>query len=66
MAVTQASVDALESALMSGELIVQDGEKRIQYRTVKELRDALDYARLELQRSAGGRVSTRRVALFTR
>lgn len=65
MAVTQSQVDALEAALMSGELIVQDGEKRIQYRNVNELRNALEYARRDLERQAGN-VTTRRVALFTR
>lgn len=65
MAVTQSQVDALEAALMSGERVVQDGEKRIEYRSVQEVRNALEYARREMERQAGN-VSTRRVALFTR
>lgn len=46
MALTQASVDALEKALASGALSVETPELgRVTYRSVSELKEALAYAK---------------------
>lgn len=46
--VTPALVAALERALYSGHKSVQYGERRIEYRTLDEMRQALTEARQEL------------------
>ncbi len=53
MAVTQADIDNLEAALMSGELEVEYDGKKVTYRSVGELIGALKYARDQLQPAAG-------------
>lgn len=46
MALTQASVDALEKALASGALSVETPDfGRVTYRSVAELKDAIAYAK---------------------
>lgn len=46
MALTQASVDALEKALASGALMVETPDfGRVTYRSVAELKDAIAYAK---------------------
>ena len=59
--VTQQKIEALESALFSGELQVRIGDRWITYRSVDELKDALSYARNELakkQANQSGRGTT--------
>lgn len=51
--ITQANVDALEQALVSGELQVRMGDRWITYRSVEEIREALAYARDKVAASGG-------------
>ena len=48
MAVSQAQVDALEAALVSGELTVEYEGHRVTYRSVAEIERALTYAKANL------------------
>ena len=52
--ITQASIDSLEAALVSGELQVRIGDRWITYRSVEEIQAALDYAKRQLARAASG------------
>lgn len=66
MAITQTQIDALESALLSGELMVRYDGKQIQYRSIAELRSALAYARAQLAQSTAQGPVRQTVAVFTR
>lgn len=45
MAITQADIDALEAALVSGELRVRKGDREVTYRSIDEIEKALSRAR---------------------
>ena len=58
MAISQTDIDALERALMSGELSVEIDGRKVVYRSVADLREALAYAREQIAgASAEGPVS---------
>ena len=61
MPFTQAQADALREALASVVLTVQYGDKRVTYRSVGELREALAAVEAALARDAGTRVRQIRV-----
>ncbi len=61
MPYTQTQADALREALASGVLTVQYGDKRVTYRSVGELREALAEVEAALARDAGTRVRQIRV-----
>jgi reverse gyrase len=46
--ITQADIDALEAALVSGQLQVRIGDRWITYRSVEEIERALNYSRKQL------------------
>ena len=48
MAYTQAQLDALEAALVKGEKRVTFGDKTVEYRSVDELKAAIDLVKREL------------------
>lgn len=48
MAYTQAHLDALEAALVKGEKRVSFGDKTVEYRSVDELKIAIDIVKREL------------------
>lgn len=50
---TQADIDNLEAAMVSGELQVRIGDRWITYRSVEELKAALSYARKQVAAAAG-------------
>jgi hypothetical protein len=56
MAYTQAHLDALEAALARGERRVTFGDKTVEYRSVEELKAAIDAVKRELfaQAAAAG------------
>lgn len=51
--ITQADIDALEAALVSGQLQVRIGDRWITYRSVEEIERALAYARRRLDAATG-------------
>lgn len=53
MAITQADKDRLEQAVTLGELTVEIEGKRVTYRSMSELLQALAYVDGELQKQAG-------------
>lgn len=53
MAATQAMIDALEEALFSGELSIAYQGKRVEFRSVTEIREALAVARAEKAAASG-------------
>ena len=55
--ITQTQVQELESALASGGLQVRIGDRWITYRSVEELKAALDWAKGEISKSADGAAS---------
>jgi hypothetical protein len=61
MAYTEAQRDALREALASGVLTVQYADKRVTYRTVRELKEALAEVEAALAREAGTHVRQIRV-----
>jgi hypothetical protein len=67
MAITQDDVDRLERALMRGELTVEYDGVRTTFRSVEELKTALDYARGRLNVAQGKPSRTTQThAQFTR
>ena len=52
MALTATDIDNLEAALASGVLTVTQNGKSITYRSLDEMRSALDYAKLQVEGSA--------------
>lgn len=60
MAHTQTDLDRVKAAIASGELIVQYGDRRVQYRSIEELRQAQALIERELAAEAG----TKPVAQF--
>jgi hypothetical protein len=42
MAVSQSDIDTLNTALAKGERVIRSGDKSVEYRSVKELREARD------------------------
>lgn len=65
MALTQADVDALEKALVSGELTVEYDGRRVTFRSTAEIRDALAYAKAAVAGQSAAPVTVS-VAAFTR
>ncbi len=53
MALTQADIDRLETALATGELTVEYDGKRVTFRSVDEIQRAISYARARLAEAAG-------------
>ncbi len=66
MAITQADIDALETALMRGELRVKLADREVLYRSVEAISMALSYAKNQLAMAAGGSPGARhQLADFT-
>ena len=57
MAFTQAQLDALDTAIASGELTVKIGEKLVTYRNVAELMQARSFISQQIA-NAGGTVAS--------
>lgn len=58
MALSQSDVDALEAALASGELTVDYDGRRVTFRGIAELKDAIGYVKQQLaQATAAGEVT---------
>jgi len=67
MAITQAQVDALEAAMMRGELTVEHDGKRVTYRSVDDMQKAIAYGKQQLADAAnGGSPTTQSYAEFSR
>ena len=60
MAFTQADVDRLEKAVVSGTLVVEVEGRKVTYRSMSELLSALEYAKRSL-----GTVAASTVSLFS-
>ncbi len=58
MAFTQSDIDALKSAMASGELSVQFQDKSVRYRSINEMQSVL--AMMEREVGSGGASSSRR------
>ena len=54
MAITQADVDALEKAVMTGERSVEYDGRGVEFRSIEELLKALGYAKAALEATAAG------------
>ena len=69
MALTQADLDRLDAAIAGNKLVVQHGERRIQYRSMDELMKAREHVAQQLAAAAaeqsGTRRSTRRFVFAT-
>jgi hypothetical protein len=66
MAITQADVDALEAALVRGELKVKLADREVTYRSVDDIAKALSYAKGQLAIAAGASPGARhQLADFT-
>lgn len=65
MALTTSDLTALETALASGELTVEYDGRRVTFRSVAELRSAIEYVKGEIASAAGTR-TTQSFAEFTR
>lgn len=69
MALTQADLDRLDTAIASNTLSVQFGERRVQYRSMEELMAARQHVAQQLAAAAadaaGGRRATRRYVFAT-
>lgn len=65
---TQADLNRLDTAIASGQLTVQIGERRIQYHTVDELIAARRHVAQQISGASGAvpRLFTRRVSFNTR
>jgi hypothetical protein len=55
MAVTQADIDALNTAIAAGERVVRSGDKLVEYRSVPDLIRARDDLVNQMAASAGSR-----------
>jgi len=69
MSFTTSDLTAIERAIASGELVVQYADKRIEYRSVAQLRQAREMIRGELEAAAAGAASARggtTLAVFSR
>jgi hypothetical protein len=66
MAITQTDVDNLERALASGELSVVYEGRSVTYRSIDQIKAALDYARGQLAASTPGGAVTQSFAAFDR
>ncbi|MCE2917696.1 MAG: hypothetical protein LW768_19415 [Rubrivivax sp.] len=60
MAYTQADLDALDAAILNGELEVQEGDRRVRYRSIPELQAAAAHVRSRLAEAASGSGASRR------
>lgn len=56
--ITQTDIDNLEAALVSGELQVRIGDRWITYRSVEEIKQAIQYGKEQIRKAAGNRTST--------
>lgn len=66
MAISQADIDALEAALMRGELKVKLADREVTYRSVDDIAKALSYAKGQLAIAAGASPGARhQLADFT-
>jgi RNA-binding protein YhbY len=59
--ITQKDVENLEQALVSGELMVRIGDRWITYRSIDEIKEALDYAKGQIKMSSS---TTRRATAY--
>ena len=67
MALTQTDLDRLEAALAGGELKVDYGDGRsVTYRSVGELKQAIEYTRTQLAAATADGATTSSFASFTR
>lgn len=64
MAYTQADLDALDTAIASGQLSVQFGDRRVQYRSMAELMQARKHVASQIA-AASGRSSHNRFTFAT-
>lgn len=53
MAITQSDIDALETALMRGELKVKFADREVTYRSVADMSQSLAYGRSQLAQASG-------------
>jgi hypothetical protein len=60
VALTSTDIDALESAIASGVLSVSQAGKTLTYRSLEEMKAALDFAKLEVD---GSTYKNRRITL---
>lgn len=65
MAIAQADIDRMETALSKGILTVERDGRRVTYQTSTELLKAISYAKAELA-AAAGTGTTQSFAQFTR
>lgn len=66
MAITQTDIDALETALVRGELKVKLADREVTYRSVDDIAKALSYAKGQLAIAAGASPGARhQLADFT-
>lgn len=63
MTYTIAQRDALKQAIASGILLIHYDDKRMQYRSMDELKSALNEVELALARESG-EVQTRRIKIY--
>lgn len=66
MALAQADLDKLETALASGQLTVDYDGRRVTFRSVAELRSAIDYVKAELAAAGGSARTTQSFAAHSR
>jgi hypothetical protein len=55
MSYTQADLEALDRAIASSQLVVQYGDRRVQYRSMDELLRARQHVAEQLSAASGGR-----------
>lgn len=66
MALAQADLDRLEAALASGELRVEYDGRRVEFRTVADLKAAIAYVREQLADASAAPLATDSVASFSK
>jgi hypothetical protein len=59
MAFTQEQIDILKQAIAEGALIVQYGDKRVEYRSLKEMKEILNMMQAEVNASSNIQKPTR-------
>ena len=66
MAWTQNDIDALKTAIATGQLLVRSGDRSIQYRSLAEMRETLRLMEADVAGGAAGLVLGRGKARFAR
>lgn len=66
MALSQTDLDNLKKALASGRLTVEIDGRRVTYRSVAELKDAIAFVEADLAKTAGTAASSQSFASFDR